>query len=431
MTTRFDAKDEVNYGVQGVKSGYDGLKSDLYIPSCGIEDVDYAVFSLFDKEIQAAIAGESSEVKKVPVIFAAGEKWAMLKKGKPIRDRNNTLILPLITIVRTQVTQESSDIVGRGINQQTGEIVVKRRLDPSDRNYQNLINRLYIENQQNASVNNGFTLNEIQTTTNRKVGELRDSAFVKSGALLRSNRKNNIFETIVVPSPQFYTAKYEITVWTQYMQHTNQITEKIMSSMLPQASSWKITTTKGYWFVAKVSDGSMNTETNFDDMSSEERFIKVKFELSVPAYLWATSAPGAPVPVKRYVSSPIISFEVVSTQRAASEEAQPEEFQDNFVLGSDDPTLPLDTQGNVRDDQRQPGWRTQKVQPINTDGTIDQNDPALLGYPRGYNPAAYRKIDLGNGLVKFVKIIKVNSATGETVYSATDLDGLRIIVPNE
>lgn len=431
MTTRFDAKDEVNYGVQGVKSGYDGLKSDLYIPSCGIEDVDYAVFSLFDKEIQAAIAGESSEVKKVPVIFAAGEKWAMLKKGKPIRDRNNTLILPLITIVRTQVTQESSDIVGRGINQQTGEIVVKRRLDPSDRNYQNLINRLYIENQQNASVNNGFTLNEIQTTTNRKVGELRDSAFVKSGALLRSNRKNNIFETIVVPSPQFYTAKYEITVWTQYMQHTNQITEKIMSSMLPQASSWKITTTKGYWFVAKVSDGSMNTETNFDDMSSEERFIKVKFELSVPAYLWATSAPGAPVPVKRYVSSPIISFEVVSTQRAASEEAQPEEFQDNFVLGSDDPTLPLDTQGNARDDQRQPGWRTQKVQPINTDGTIDQNDPALLGYPRGYNPAAYRKIDLGNGLVKFVKIIKVNSATGETVYSATDLDGLRIIVPNE
>jgi hypothetical protein len=431
MTTRFDAKDEVNYGVQGVKSGYDGLKSDLYIPSCGIEDVDYAVFSLFDKEIQPAIAGESSEVKKVPVIFAAGEKWAMLKKGKPIRDRNNTLILPLITIVRTQITQESSDIVGRGINQQTGEIVVKRRLDPSDRNYQNLINRLYIENQQNASVNNGFTLNEIQTTTNRKVGELRDEAFVKSGALLRSNRKNNIFETIVVPSPQFYTAKYEITVWTQYMQHTNQITEKIMSSMLPQASSWKITTTKGYWFVAKVSDGSMNTETNFDDMSSEERFIKVKFELSVPAYLWATSAPGAPVPVKRYVSSPIISFEVVSTQRAASEEAQPEEFQDNFVLGSDDPTLPLDTQGNARDDQRQPGWRTQKVQPINTDGTIDQNDPALLGYPRGYNPAAYRKIDLGNGLVKFVKIIKVNSATGETVYSATDLDGLRTIVPNE
>lgn len=431
MTTRFDAKDEVNYGVQGVKSGYDGLKSDLFIPSCGIEDVDYAVFSLFDKEIQPTIAGESSEVKKVPVIFAAGEKWAMLKKGKPIRDRNNTLILPLITIVRTQVMQEAADIVGRGINQQTGEIVVKRRLDPSDRNYQNLINRLYIENQQNVAVNDDFTLNDIQATTDRKVGELRNENFVKSGALLRSNRKNNIFETIVVPSPQFYTAKYEITVWTQYMQHTNQITEKIMSSMLPQASSWKITTTKGYWFVAKVSEGSMNTETNFDDMSGEERFIKVKFELTVPAYLWATAAPGAPVPVKRYVSSPIISFEVVSTQRAASEAAQPEEFQDNFVLGSDDPTLPLDEKGNVRDDQRQPGWRAQKVQPINTDGTIDQNDPALRGFPRGYNPALYRKIDLGNGRVKFVKIIKVNSATGETVYSATDLDGLRMIVPNE
>jgi hypothetical protein len=427
MTTRFDAKDDVNYGVQGVKSGYDGLRGDLTIPSCGVEDVDFSLFNLFDKEIQPSCSGQdSADIKKVPIIFAAGEKWALLKRGKPIRDRNNTLILPLITIVRTQISQESSDITGRGINQQTGELVIRRRLDPSDRNYQNIINRLYLENQQNLAVNPNFTLNDVQFTSNRKVGELRNNAFVKSGALLQSNRKNNIFETLLVPAPQFYTAKYEITVWTQYMQHMNQIVEKIMSSMLPQATSWKLTTPKGYWFVAKLMDGSLNTETNFDDMSTEERFIKTKFEVNVPAYLWASSAPGVPIPIKRYVSSPIIKFEITSNQRNAADGTAPEEFQNNFLLGQDDPTLPLDEQANVRDDQRQPGWRQQKVQPINTDGTIDQNDPALLGYPRGFNPSKYRKIDLGNGQVKYVKIIKVNSATGETVYTAAELEGLSV-----
>lgn len=430
MTTRFDAKDEVNYGVPGIKTGYDGLKSDFFIPSCGIEDVDVSLFNLFDKEIQPMIGGQdSSDLKKVPVIFAAGEKWALLKKGKPVRDRSSTLILPLITIMRQQITQEpATDIVGRGINQQTGEIVIKRRLDKSDRNYQNLINRLFIENQTNVAVNpNDKPQVESQLTTNRKVGEIRNEDFVKQGALLQANRKNNIYETLVIPSPQFFTVNYEITVWTQYMQHMNQILEKIISSFLPQAKSWKLTTPKGYWFIAKVEQGAFETESSFDDMSSSERFIKVRFSIQVPAYVWASSAPGVPIPVKRYVSSPIISFEVTSNRDAIDgTPGQVEEFTNNFILGSDDPTLPLDNQVNTRDDQRKPGWKPQVVQPINSDTTIDANDPVLSTYPRGRGPYPYKKIQIG-GQTKYVRVVNVNAASGETVYSASDLEGLKII----
>jgi hypothetical protein len=429
MTTRFDAKDNVNYGVQGIKSGYDGQKSDLFIPSCGIEDVDVALFNLFEKEINLTVAGQdSADLKKVPVIFAAGEKWALLKKGKPIRDRNNTLILPLVTIMRSEVTQDmGKDIAGRGINQQTGEIVIRRKLSEKDRDYQNLINRFFIENQKNVAVNPEDSQILGQITTDRKVGELRNELFVKEGAFLRANRRNNIFETIVVPSPQFYTVKYEIMIWTQYTQHMNQIMEKIMSSFLPQAQSWKLTTTKGYWFIASVAGGNFATETNFDDMSTVERFIKMKFSIEVPAYVWASSAPGVPVPVKKYISSPIINFET-NPSNLAPDEIAPEEYQDNFTLGSDDPTLPLDNSPNARDDQRRPGWKLQAVQPINTDGSIDANDPALLSYPRGRNPYAYRKLIIG-GQVKYVRLVNSNPTTGETVYSASDLEGLRVIHP--
>ena len=427
MTTRLDAKDEVRYGVSGVKSGYDGPRADLHIPSCGVEDVDTALFNLFDKEIVPMVSGNDfADLKKVPVIFAAGEKWALLKKGKPIRDKTNTLILPLVTIMRTSLNQGPEDVTGRGINQQSGEIVVRRRLDSSDRNYQNLINKLFILGQDNLAVDANKTTSSNQLVTSRKIGSLSTGVAYQSGALLKSNRKNNVFETIVVPSPQFYTAVYQVTVWTQYTQHMNQVIEKLMSTFLPQAQSWKLTSPKGYWFIATVESGNFAIETNFDDMSSSERFIKCNFNLKVPAYIWASSAPGLPIPVKRYVSSPIIDFSVSVDNVSAKSQSTNFGSLDVPGVGSDDPTLPLDDQPNLRDDQRSPGWRLQTVQALNSSEDISSTDPALSGYPRGQQPARYETIVVGND-VKYLKIINQNSSAGETVYSTTNIDGLNII----
>ena len=425
MTTRFNAKDEKNHGVLGISSGYDGnLKSDLSIPSCGIEDVDVSLFVLFDKEIQPTIGGiDSAELKKVPIIFAAGEKWAMLKKRRPLRDKSNTLILPLVTIMRTSIAQAPDDFTKRGINQQTGELVVHRRLDKSDRNYQNLINKSLILNQTNVaiSVTGSNVPIDNQITTSRLVGKSTKKSTNNFDALLVSNKKNNIFETIVVPAPQFYVATYEVTIWAQYMQHMNQIIEKFVSSFLPQAQAWKLITPKGYWFIATIEGGNFNIETNFDDMSSSERFIKCSFTLKVPAYILASTAPGIPVSVKRYISSPMIEFSVAA--KGVSTATSPEEYSNGHLLGSDDPTLPLDDRYSPRDDQRSLGGRQQ----TNSPDKIDSNDPALINLPRGVNPSTYQKIIIGNE-VKYAKIININSATGETIYSTSDIEGLKIIL---
>lgn len=408
MSTRFKSNSEKNYQQSPLPTGYEKSNGipDLSIPSCGIEDVDLSMFNLFDKEIDAQYGGvDSAPLKKVPVIFAAGEKWALLKRGKLLRDRNNTLLLPLITIMRTDLNQTvSDDVVGRGINQQMGELTIKRRLDKSDRNYQNLINRLFLPNQDNLSesVPGG------RISTDRSVGQLKDTQTVKDGAYLAPNRLNNVYETIVVPMPQFYTVKYEITIWTQYTQHTNQIIEKVFGSLLPQAQSWRLDTNKGYWFVAKVEDGSFGIETNFDDMSQQERYIKNTFSVTVPAYFFVTRSPGAPVPIKRYVSSPMIYFDVAVTDMLSSDESS------EYVLGSDDPTLPMDLQKNNRPDQRSVGWRQQKVYPVLQDvddPVANSSDPASKTLPRGHS----------------VKVVSTNSK-GETVYSGAHLDGLEIVV---
>jgi len=313
MATRFFPQGITNNKQSPLRTGYEtgsGLP-DLFIPPVGLVDVDRALFRLFKDEIMPMVADKGSGVaKRVPIIVATAEKWVMIKKKRGVRDRNDTLIIPLITVVRTDMGQDPTlDVTGRGINQQTGEMLIRRKLDKSDRSYQALINRFLLRNQPNVAVPSVTSSSEA-LTSEAPIGELSNADDIKQGgAYLKSDVSNNVIETIVVPAPQFYTIKYEVTIWTQYVQHTNQIIEKIIGSYLPQGQCWRLETPSGYWFVASVTDGVFTPENNLDDMSTEERFLKHKFEVVVPAYLFVPASPGAPIPIKRYVSSPIIKFE--------------------------------------------------------------------------------------------------------------------------
>ena len=431
MPTRFNIKSVPKFGVFGIKSGYEsGPTPDLSIPSCNMEDIDEAMFSLFSSEIPfQALDPATQTMKEVNVVFASGEKWAMVKKTMATRDRSKSLKLPLIALGRSGIRQAyDGDITGRGMNQHTGEIVIKRRLDKSDRNYQALINRLLLKHQQNLAVS-PEEADASQLSTVRTIGDMSDDPEIQAGAYLKSDLTNNVFETIVVPTPQFYTATYEIIIWTQYMQHINDIASTLLSSMLPQVKGWRIDTKKGYWFIARVADDQFNSETNFDDMSSEERMIKLTFTVDVQAALFAGAHPGAPVPVKRYVSSPDIQFTL-------SPESSPESTETSLIsdpfLGSDDPTLPLTDGQSKRLDQRDTG-RTRLYQ---AGDTQDAHDPALSGFPRGRNPARYKTVtyvdSVGKKVKRRIRVATINSHTGETSYApGTDLDNMSIVVVDD
>lgn len=425
MATRFTAKPTNNFGVPPLPSGFQNVSipDNLTIPPVGIEDVDRALFNLFNSELTLSVTSPDG-IKRVPVMFASGEKWAMLKKGRALRDKTGSLILPLITIGRNNIQQTpSEDQAGRGINQQTGELVIKRRLNEGDRAYQQLINRLLIKNQTNLAANpdDATVLNQI--TTGRALGDLKDDPTVSLGGLLVENRLNNVVEVITIPSPQFFTATYEVTIWTQYTEHMNQVLEGLIASFLPQGNAWRLETNKGYWFVATV-DGNLYTpENNFDDMSSEERIIKYKFSIKVPAYILASAAPGTPVPIRRYISNPSIDFTV-------AESGVPDGIDDPY-LGSDDPTLPLSDDPTKDPDQR---W-TGKTRLYPGNSKTSSQDPALASLPRGTSPAQYRKFSgvdsKGRPVVRYARIKNVNKATGETTFSSMDLSDMSIIVVDD
>jgi len=433
MPTRFNAqkytRTRFNHGP--LQSGYQAKAGprDLVIPPVGIDDVDHALFTLFDKEIPFAVGGDGNPVRKVPVIMAAGEKWALNKRMRVLKDRNGALILPLITIIRTSIVQDPvQDITGRGINQQTGEIVIRHKLDHTDRDYQNLINRMLLPHQQNLAVA-PQNADPMQLSTLRSVGDLADDPTVRQGGLLYPNRLNNVWETIVVPAPQFFTAQYDITIWTQYTKHMNQLIEMLIASFLPQGNQWRLDTPKGYWFLANVDGNSYTSDTNVDDYSQVERLIKYKFVVKVPGYILATGVPGAPVPLKRYMSSPTIEFTVGAGVGAPQ--------VDDPYFGADDPTLPMQDGSDGESN-----WAARRQDQRNTDGTrlypnedavTNPDDPAVKRLPRGTQPGQFKRVTginkRGQTVTALYKVRTINKFTGETVLSPADatLGGLVIL----
>jgi len=391
MTTRFTAGNSF-----GVPSGYEGDSPDFEIPSCGIEDVDRSLFECFEKEIRLEVEEDIGKSQKVPTIFAAGERWSMLKNGKAIRDNNGTLILPLLTIRRIGIEQQTAeDIAGRGMNQHTGNFTVTRKLDFRDRKYQNIINKLSIENQKNVAVKNSD--NDEQLLTDRVTGENSKDLDIINGGLLAPKIEKNIYQIITLPSPQFYTANYEITIWAQYAVHMNQMLEKLMSSFLPTGNrTLKLNTPKGYWFVAYFDPG-YQSEDNVDEYTSSELIRKCKFVVKVPAYLVSSSAPGVPKGVRMHLSAPTIAFaiggEEVDTELVNGIPAKTDPY-----YGADDPDLYLLSRQDNSILNRAEVKRIQRVQK---------------------NPFT------GKNESEFVRVVRQNPKSGETIL-IPESDGIKL-----
>ena len=303
-----------------IDTGYEGtnVPDDFSIPSCGIEDVDRAIFNLFDKKLKLEVQ-VNEKTTKVPVVFAAGERFALTRRRQPIRDRNGALILPVIAIARKSIDiSPSLGGYGTAISiRDQASYVIKRRLSKSDRLYQNIINKLSIKNQKNVASRGNFSQDLIfpgnealpGTVASRRNGPNISYEIESSGQVLDPRISKNIFEIITIPYPEFFLAQYEITFWTQYTLNMNQLIEVMMSNFSGQGMEFQIESEKGYQFVGYIK-GNLTTGDNFEDYSSNERIIRYTFSMDVPAFLIASTQPGLPSPYRKFVSAPEIEFEI-------------------------------------------------------------------------------------------------------------------------
>ena len=307
MSTRMSklASDAVS-----VATGYEGynLPDDFSIPSCTIEDVDRAVFNLFNIDLPLVFEREKQS-SRIPVIFATGERFAVLRRRRPLRDKHGALVLPLVSIMRTGISQDVAFGMGPG---QTGPITIRQKLSKEDPRYQSLVNKLNLQNQDNLAHETNF-LSGSKGSLPGTVASRRTPAGLttdtRNGKLLQPNLGDNIFDVITLPPVKFFDAKYEITFWAQYTQQMNNLIMAVMSSYQNNhRRTFRIETPKGYWFVA-YTDADLSPGNNYDDFTDEERIVRYTFTMTVPAYVIASDHPGGMNPLRKFTSAPQISFE--------------------------------------------------------------------------------------------------------------------------
>ncbi len=402
MTTRFKAGDP-----RGVPSGYEGnaVPDDVHVPACGIEDLDRAFFTTLRDEVIFQVGEDPGRQQKVPIVFAIGEKWSMLKSGRALRDKNKTLILPLITVRRVNIDQMNADVTGRGMNQHVGQMTVRTKLDPADRAYQNILNKLGLPNSEDVPGERAF--NEEGSLTTERAGTQANKldADVRAGGLLAPKLGINAWQIVTLPTPQFYTATYELTIWAQYTTHMNQMLERLMVSFLPTGNrTLKLNTDKGYWFVAYFEEGYAS-EDNADNASGEELIRKYKLTVKVPGYIVESASPGTPSGLRKFVSAPQIAFATggdgVDTFLADGIPANSDPY-----AAADDP----DKQYLLTDPSQHPSTRV----PSTTERAIVNTV---------VNPFT------GRLEPEFARVLSRNVSSGESVVVPDDGIGLRIVSP--
>ena len=198
--------------------------------SITLKDIDTAIMKYIKNVIKPTVQ-EANERVKVTVMYGNEERWKAVRKRGVFRDKNNSLILPLIMLKRTAV--EKSDMIP---------------------GYEHDIRRRYTEIVRNT----GWSKDNRYSRFSVQIGNL------------------NVYENLVTTIPNFVNITYEFVLWTNFIEQMNPLVETFMEH---DKTYWGDKDT--YRFISSLDSVSDASEMNQDG----ERFIKSTFSITSKAYL--------------------------------------------------------------------------------------------------------------------------------------------------
>ena len=199
--------------------------------SITLKDIDTSIINHV-KNIMKPVVKEANETFKIPVYYGNEERWKAVRKRGVIRDKNNSLILPLIMLKRTEVSR--NDLSGQSYS------------------------------------------HDIQ---NKHISVVRNARWSKDNQYDRFSVQQGIkpaYENIVTSMPTYSDITYEFILWTNFIEQMNPLVE----SFVDQSHTYwgGGTDMKFVCTIDNISDASEMSEGG-------ERFIKSTFTLLTKAYL--------------------------------------------------------------------------------------------------------------------------------------------------
>ncbi len=420
MTTRYTKPDLAPSSAN--QTARANIPEDFVLPSAGIEDVDRAVFKLFDEQLPL-FNEVKGKTERIPVVFATGERAFILRRNKPLTDRSGALILPLVSIMRSGLDQAPT-AGGFGVRTGKGQIELKRR---------KFIDSIDIHNSENAE---GLLNQTNVVNSNKHLGPSVRGYRQQNGTAAIKNKLNApVVEIISMPNPRYFSVTYEITFWAQYLQQMNDMLEAVITNYTHNTGrSFRLESDKGYWYVGYV-DSVLNGDLNFDSMTDAERIVKYNFSISVNGYIINPDYPGSQNIVRRTLSAPKISFDTKLNSSSAQTvvaimSGRPEDYINEDLETTDDP-LPGSAIGGAVIPSAGLGASSRSSTVSGDIGLANTADPSIGGTSKSTvagDPSEFTRLEkftdpfTGEVIFRRVLLKTKTSRHGEEVHSLITLN---------
>ena len=201
--------------------------------SIGLTDIDTTVIRHM-KNVMKPIVREANEIIKVPVMYGNEERWKSIRNRGVLRDKNNTIILPVIVIKRTGVAMN----------------------DQMPLSFDNDVQGKFISVVRSS---NGWSKNNRYDRFSVLTGQKPVEEFVKTGM------------------PDFVVCTYNIVMMTAFMEQMNDLNTIMVEHL---ETYWGDSTS--YRFLTAL-EGDISNEVQME--SQGERLIRNELTITIKGYM--------------------------------------------------------------------------------------------------------------------------------------------------
>ena len=201
--------------------------------SIGLTDIDTAVIRHM-QNVMKPVVKESNELIKVPIMYGNEERWKSIRSRGVLRDKNNTIILPVIVIKRTGVAMN----------------------DQMPLSFDNDVKGKFISVVRSS---NGWSKNNRYDRFSVLTGQKPVEEFVKTGM------------------PDFVVCTYNIVMMTAFMEQMNDLNTIMVEHL---ETYWGDSTS--YRFLTAL-QGDISNEVQME--SQGERLIKNELTITIKGYM--------------------------------------------------------------------------------------------------------------------------------------------------
>jgi hypothetical protein len=248
----------------GKKEVADKLREVTFSPST-LETIDRAVLTYVDEGLNLSVTTNTG-FRKVPVLWVTSERSYQLKHNKDLRDGQETLKLPLMTVNRATVTKDPGYRGALYANlypandEKGGTIEIARK----------------INQKKTAEFQNAFS--------KRKYGvkkDVRSKNFNTNARNMSTQRV--VYETLTIPIPTWVKITYEVTLRSEYQQQMNELTQPFMTIPGNSRMPARITS-EGHYYEVFI-DGGLTNDSNQAALGMEQRNFETTIPIEVLGYL--------------------------------------------------------------------------------------------------------------------------------------------------